>query len=113
MVEDARGLAMHDARRTIHLSAVDGPQTLMSQADTQDRNLAGKVTNGVVGDSAVVGVARAGRDDQVTGGSCDKLIERYLIVAKDLNIRPQLAEVLDEVVGERVVIINHSNHYLA
>ena len=33
------------------------------------------------------------------------LLNRYLIIAKNLNLLPQLAKVLDEVVGEGVVIV--------
>ena len=33
-----------------------------------------------------------------------------LIVASNLDLRPEFAQVLDEVVGKRVVVIEHEDH---
>src|SRR5260370_92763 len=37
-------------------------------------------------------------------------LQRYLIVAPNHQICSKLAEVLDEVIGERVVVIDYQNH---
>src|SRR5437762_426287 len=36
--------------------------------------------------------------------------ERYCVVADDVRVGPQLAEVLHEVVGERVVVVDDEDH---
>ncbi len=36
----------------------------------------------------------------------DQLVQRDLVVAEDADVRAEFAEVLDEVVGERVVVID-------
>ena len=41
---------------------------------------------------------------------CDELIYRHLIIAEDFDIRAEFAEVLDEVVGKRVVVIYKYEH---
>ncbi len=40
----------------------------------------------------------------------DQLVHRDLVITKDTDIRAQLAKVLDEVVGEGVVVIDKYKH---
>jgi hypothetical protein len=44
--------------------------------------------------------AGTGRDNQMIGLEGDQFVQRDLIVAEDADVRAELAEVLDEVVGE-------------
>ncbi len=38
------------------------------------------------------------------------LVQRERVVAVDVHVRAQLAQVLDEVVGEAVVVVDHQQH---
>ena len=45
-------------------------------------------------------------DDEVSWVEGDELIHRDLVIAEDFDIRAEFAEVLDEVVGEGVVVVD-------
>ena len=55
---------------------------------------------------ASVGRARAGRDDHAVGLALEQLVDRRGVVAHDVELGAELAQVLDEVVGERVVVVD-------
>src|SRR6185312_6804358 len=112
VVEDLRRLAVHHARRPHHLAAKGLPDRLVPEADAQDGDLAGVGPDHVQADSGLVGGAGAGRDHQVRGRQGADVAGRDLVVADHPNLRTNLAEVLDQVVGERVVIIDDQQHVL-
>src|SRR5438309_8604214 len=58
------------------------------------------------------GRTRARRDNDSLGLSFENLIDGDLIVAEDLNVEPRidLAQPLDKVVRERVVVIDDEDH---
>ena len=45
-------------------------------------------------------------DHEVVGLEGDEFVQRDLVVAVDANVRPEFTEVLNEVVGEVVVVID-------
>ena len=61
---------------------------------------------------ASTGVHGPGRDDQVGGRGQLDLFERDLVVADDpqVDARVDLAQPLDQVVGERVVVVDQQDH---
>ena len=52
------------------------------------------------------GVHGPGRDDDAVGRALEQLVDGRDVVAHDLDLGAQLAQVLDEVVGERVVVVD-------
>src|SRR5688572_22750572 len=66
----------------------------------------------VIADPAFARRARAGRDDNVGRSKVFDLLDAHLVVAEHLDrpARIDLAELLDKVVGERVVIIDQDDH---
>src|SRR3954454_14621554 len=62
-------------------------------------------------DPGLVGRARARRDDHAVVALVEQLVHGRRVVAHDLQIRPELAQILDEVVGERVVVVDHQHAY--
>lgn len=57
-----------------------------SHADTQDRDLAGKILDSISANTRVSGrVARAGADDELRGLLRDELIEGDFVVAENVN----------------------------
>jgi len=97
---------MHEALRAVHFATEDGPESLMPKANAKHGNLTVKVFDGIGGNAIVFErFARSGGNDEVTRIERDELIYRDLVIAEDFDIRTEFAEVLDEVVGEGVVVI--------
>src|SRR5581483_6524000 len=83
---------------------------LMPETDAENRRIAVHLLNDRIGNATFGRVAGTGRDDDVRGGKCANFVQRYLVVAKDAQRRAELAEILNEVVGERIVIVYDHNH---
>src|SRR5919204_362553 len=62
-----------------------------------------------VASARIVGRARTRRDDHAVEGALQQVVGGCAVVAHDLEVAPQLAQVLDEVVGERVVVVDHED----
>ncbi len=77
----------------------------MAEADAEDRDLAGELLDRLVRDARVVRRAGAGRDDDAVVAG--QLGDGDFVIAEDGRLDPELAEVLDEVVRERVVVVDH------
>ena len=82
----------------------------MSEADSKNRKAAGECLDHIIADPRLVGCARAGRDANPLRRHLFNLTDRDAIIAPDHGILTKLAEILDEVVGKGVVIINDQNH---
>ena len=79
----------------------------MTETNTEHRDFAIEVFDGIRRDTTIFdGFAWTWRDDEMVRLECDQLVQGNLVIAKDANIRAEFAEVLDEVVGEGVVIID-------
>ena len=63
-------------------------------------------------DPRLVGRARAGRDEEASRAACQRLPGGQRIVARDLNLGAQLHQVMDQVEGEAVVIVDDQDHGL-
>ena len=82
----------------------------MTETDTENRRRLGEREHDVETDAGAVRGAGARRNEDMRGCHDRDLFERDRIVADDSRIRPQLAEVLHEVVGERIVVVDDENH---
>src|SRR3954454_16328935 len=83
------------------------PHRLMPQADAEGGHAGlGEAAGDREADAGLVRRARAGRDHDALVGSLEQPVGVGLVVADDLDVRAQLAEVLDEVVGEAVVVVD-------
>ena len=107
---DHRGLAVHEPRRTYDFSSEDLPDALMAEADAQYGRLAGHFADDVIGDARLIGGARARRDDYPVGLETGDFGRGRLVIAEDLDLGPEFAQPLDEVIGERVVIVDDEDH---
>src|SRR5438034_624053 len=82
----------------------------MAEANTENGKLLDEVANEGNAHARVGGRAGPGRyDDRLRIESLD-LLEGQLVVPVDNGLRPKLAQILDQVVGERVVVVEHKNH---
>ncbi len=100
VVIDARCFAVHQPRRARHHPAVDLAHALVAQADAEDGRRRPQLADDLVGDAAVVGRARAGADDNVVGPQGDDLLDGDLVIAHYPQLRPQLAQILHQVVSK-------------
>src|SRR4029077_18386294 len=95
------------------LTAEDLADALVAEADPEDRDLAAQRPNGVVGDTGVLGSPGPRRDDDAV--ELCELVDRDLVVAEHGWLFAELGHVLNEVVGERVVVVDHGHagHHIA
>src|SRR5205814_4965846 len=83
---------------------------LVAEADAEDRGAAGKMADGIDADAGLTGGAWPGRDDDPLGRHLVDVLDSDLVVAKHLDSRAELAQVLVEVVGEAVVVVDEKKH---
>jgi len=106
IMEDFGHLTVHDLRRADDLASEGCPNALVSQADTEDRGRLTEAADHVAGDAGLFGSAWAGGDDDLTGFEPFDLFQGNFVVPKDLHLCSQLAEIVKEIVGERVVVVD-------
>jgi hypothetical protein len=105
-VVDAARLAVHQRRRADHVATHRLTHRLVTEADSQHRRRRLEAVDEGETDARFVGGARPGRQHDPLGREGRDLIQAYLVVPVDDRLRPQLAEEMDEVVGEAVVVID-------
>ena len=106
VVVDLRRLAVHEVGGRNHLAAVGLADALIAQADAEDRDLAGQLVERRQGDAAVFGAARPGGDEDGVGPLRPDALHVDGVVAEDEGIGPELAQLLDQVVDEGVVVVD-------
>lgn len=80
-----------------------------SQAHTnsQDRDLSRKVPDGIAADTGVsLGVSWARTDDKLSGIDLDQFLDGDLVVPEDVHGCPLEHQILVDVPGERVIVVN-------
>ena len=110
VVGDRAGFAVHEAFRVNNLSPERLTDRLMTEADSEHRNLAGEAGDGFEGDSCGIWVSGTRGDHKRFRMKGFDFRNRGLVVAFHHDVRAEHVEVLDDVVGEGVVIVNHENH---
>src|SRR5689334_23287808 len=84
---------------------------LMAKANAKDRHFSSKSIDRPKRDSRAVGRSRTRRDQDLFRSQFRlDLVDGDLVISNNLHIRPQLTQILDEVVGERVVIVYNEQH---
>ena len=104
------GLAVHQLGRADHVAAKGRADGLVAEADAENRNLAGHVADEVDGDAGLLRRAGAGREEDAVRVQGFDLVRGQLVVAADDDVGAELAHVLDEVVGEGVVVVEDEDH---
>ena len=85
------------------------PDGLMAEADAKDGELAGEPPDQRHADAGVLGPPRARRDQDAADTQLCHLVEDQRVVTPHDWFGTELAEVLDQVVDERVVIIDNED----
>jgi len=110
VVADLRRFAVHDAVVDNHVPAERVADTLVAEANAQQRHFLPKSSNDVVGQTGFARRTGTGRDKDAFGIQFADLVEGNLVVASNFQRDLHLAQILDEVVGERIVIVYDQNH---
>ena len=103
-------LAVHRHRRAHHVAAERLADRLQTETHAEHRDGGGRLLDEVEADAGFVGRAGAGREHDRVRVGADDVGGRYLVVAMHDDVRPKLAEVMDEVEGEAVVVVDQDNH---
>src|SRR3954447_14764455 len=114
--EQPRAVVLDLGRLAVHgdvahdLAAERLGERLVAEADAERRHAGlGEAPHRLDRDAGLGGRARPGRDDHAVPPALEQLADLRRVVADDLDLRPQLAQVLDEVVGERVVVVDRED----
>ena len=99
-------LAMHQVGSTDNCSAESFTNGLMSQTHAQHRNLAVEVADRLHGDAGIFRVSRSRREDQCLRVQSFDLLNGDLVVADYLNVTVQFTDILIQIIGERIIVIN-------
>ena len=110
VVRDGAGLAVHQVRSAHHVAAKGRADGLMSQADAEHRHLAGEVANQIDADAGILRRAGTGRNHDALRLHGLDLSDRDLIVAAHLDLRAEFPEILHQVVGEGIVVVENEDH---
>src|SRR5437764_9704007 len=109
VMHDGTRLAMHQVRGADNVAAESFANGLMSQADSEYWNLAGKVADQVDADARFIRSAGARGDHNPLGIHVFDLVHRDLIIASNFHLAAKFADVLHQVVGERIVVVEYEN----
>ena len=101
---------MHRHRRAHHLAAEDLADGLMAEADAEDRNAGRGLLDQIEADAGVIGRAGAGRQHDGFRLGGEHILHRDLVVAMHSHVRPQPAQIVEQVEGEAVVIVDQHDH---
>jgi hypothetical protein len=112
-VQDFRSLAVDNLGGAHDASAKNLADGLVTETNTQDRNASSETRYQRERYARVGRAARARRDQNAAWEICLNVIERYLVVPSHHNLLAKLAQVLDQVVSKRIVVIDDQDHFLA
>ena len=107
---DLACLAVHQVCCTDDRSAERLTDGLVSQTHAQHGELSAEAANRLYRDAGILGIARPRREDQRLRCQCFDLRNGDLIVPDDFDICVQFADVLIQVIRERIVVINEQDH---
>jgi len=106
VVVDQAGFAMHRLRSADHPAAVNLPDGLMSQANAQRGNARPELPDDFARETRFIGGAWPRRNHDLAGLHSRDFVQTDLIVARHGDLRAQFRQVLVQVVGETIVIVN-------
>ena len=105
---DLRGFAVHHALRVNDLHPEHFSDRLVAEADAEHRDLlAGARLDEVRENSGFRRLPRAGRKNERIGAESEHLLRGRAVVADGHHLSPEHLQVLHDVVGEGVVVVEH------
>src|SRR6202035_4682725 len=110
VVADLRQLAVHLGRCAHHLATKSVADRLVAEADAEDRDFRRSLRDQAEADAGLLVRAAARREHDGVGIGGDDGSARHLVVAMHLDLRPQFTEIVHQVEGEAVVVVDEANH---
>ena len=110
VVLNRRCFAVHHTVVDDDLGAEGVADALMPEANAKDGDLAAEMPNDIVGRSAFARRTGSGRDKDAVGFERFDAVNGDFIITMDLHGHVHLAQILNEVVGERIVVIQNQHH---
>ncbi len=110
---DLAYLAVHDGLRANDAATECLADRLMAEAHAENRIFARELAQHVQRDARVLWIARSRRQADPLWTELRDFVERDFVVAISPYVFAEFAEVLDQVIGERVVVVDHQQHGLS
>ena len=113
VVGDLAGLAVHELGCADDVTSEGCADGLVAEADAEESGCAGlrwRSADEVDADAGVLRGAGAGGDEDAVGVQVFDLLWGQFVVATNDHLLAELANVLDEVVGEGVVVVEDEDH---
>src|SRR5712671_4231318 len=101
---------MHERSGAHHFPSVRFANRLVTKTNAEDWNRFAPPPDGGYTDPGFGRRARARGDHHARHTHSSDVINRYLVVALDDGIFAKLSQILDEIVGERIVVIEYEEH---
>src|SRR5712664_492169 len=110
VVMDLARFAMEEFRSADNFTAERSANGLMAEAHTENGKFSGEALDKLHGNAGLLRRARTGRNYDALRVSPDDLFHGDFVVAMHLDVATQLAEILREVVGKGIVVVEKQNH---
>ena len=99
--------AVHGFWRADDLRTEGLSDGLVSEAHTEERHSdLCRLADKVEADAGMIGIGWSGRDDDGLGRQLNGLFDRECIVSTDVTDYPQLTQIVDEIVGKTIVVVD-------
>ena len=104
------GLAVHDLLGRDDITAKGLADRLVTEADAEQGQVGGELADDVETDAGTVRITRAGRENNARRLQRQGLGCTHGVIADDARRRPQFLEIMHQVEGETVVIVDDQQH---
>ena len=105
IVMDLARFAMKEFRSADDFPAERGANGLMAEANPEDRNFSSEALDQLDGNTRFLRRARAGRNHDALRLTANNFFHGNFVVAMHFDLTTQLAEILREVVGNKIMTI--------
>ena len=107
---DLARFAMKEFRSADDFPAERGANGLMAEANPEDRNFSSEALDQLDGNTRFLRRARAGRNHDALRLTANNFFHGNFVVAMHFDLTTQLAEILREVVGKGIVVVEQQDH---
>src|SRR6266404_1194759 len=84
--------------------------SLVAETNAEDRKFSSEAANQINADAGILWSARPGRNHDAFRLAARDFLNRNFVIAMYFDVAAQLAKVLRQVIGERIVVIEQQNH---
>lgn len=110
VVKNGGGFAVHQGLGADDVAAEGFANALVAKAYAEYGQFARKVLHGGNGNTRFFGRTGAWPDDKVFGVKAGDFVETDFVIAAHLDVLAKFGKVLDDVVGETVVVVDEKEH---